>query len=239
MSNVIPEENVLDVLTLIKSIEAKCSSSKICEFSDMQIKTYRELLNNVIKLNGTKSQKNVALTAAKGKSLEDLVNFLITTSGGIFSVEANIRTGTNEIDQIIKLTTTGDILLSCNLIDSKLSRFISECKNYGVAIGVPQVGKFCSVLETTSIRLGILFSYKGVSGKKWENASGLIKKFYLCREKLEDRFCIIDFNKNNFQEILDGGNLLEIISRKLDSLQFDTDYKIGLPADPVQIEYLK
>ena len=53
---------------------------------------------------------------------------------------------------------------------------------------------------------------------------GLIKKFYLSKEKEEERFCIIDFNIDDFISIKEGNNMLQIISDKILSLQNDTNY---------------
>ncbi len=60
------------------------------------------------------------------------------------------------------------------------------------------------MLLTTNIKIGILFSYYGTSGTGWSNGAGLIKKFYLHREKLEDKYCIIDFSIKEFEAILNG-----------------------------------
>ena len=79
-----------------------------------------------------------------------------------------------------------------------------------------------------------MFSYHGVSGKGWSNAAGLIKKFYLHKEKLEERYCIIDFSYKEFESILKGKNLLEIIDEQIKSLQFDTDYSCHLSKHPAE-----
>ena len=79
-------------------------------------------------------------------------------------------------------------------------------------------------MTTTQNKICILFSYNGVTGKNWENAEGLIKKFYLSKEKLEERFCIIDFNVKDFDEIAKGNNFLQIVENKITALKNDTDY---------------
>lgn len=170
----------------------------------------------------------------KGEALENLVSYLLTISGNIFNVDRNLRTSTNEIDQIVTLTPQGKVLLTYHLIDPKLDTFLGECKNYDKAVSVTYIGKFCSLLLTNNIKIGILFSYYGTSGTGWSNGAGLIKKFYLHKEKLEDKYCIIDFSIKEFEAILNGKNLLQIIDEQLKSLQFDTDYSRYLSKHPAE-----
>ena len=158
----------------------------------------------------------------------------MSISGGIFCVDTNLRTSTNEIDQVISLTPKGKILLGNHIIDKRLKTFIGECKNYQKAVSVTYVGKFCSLLLTNHIKLGILFSYHGISGTGWNNGAGLIKKFYLHKERIEDRYCIIDLSIKEFESILEGKNLLQIIDEQLKSLQFDTDYSRYLSKHPAE-----
>lgn len=125
-------------------------------------------------------------------------------------------------------------MLTYHLIDPKLDTFLGECKNYDKAVSVTYIGKFCSLLLTNNIKIGILFSYYGTSGTGWSNGAGLIKKFYLHKEKLEDKYCIIDFSIKEFEAILNGKNLLQIIDEQLKSLQFDTDYSRYLSKHPAE-----
>ena len=175
------------------------------------------------------------LNRLKGKSLEELVTFLLRVSGNIFEVKQNLRTSTNEIDQIFQLKPIGKFLLANGFIDKRYELFLGECKNYNKAISVTYVGKFCSLMLTNQVKLGLLFSYHGLTGGSgWSNASGLVKKFYLHKEKVEDRYCIIDINKDDFISIKNGQNLLEIISNKILALQLDTDYIKHLSKHPAE-----
>lgn len=176
----------------------------------------------------------IDLKQKKGESLEALASYLVEISGSLFTVERNLRTTTNEIDQIFILNPKGKALVSAGILDKKFEKFLGECKNYNKAIDVTYVGKFCSLLLTNQIKLGIMFSYYGVSGSGWKDASGLIKKFYLHKERLEDRYCIIDFSKKDFEAVDAGKNFLEIVTNKLQALQFDTDYKKFLSSHPAE-----
>ncbi len=206
------------VITAFKNIGNKISYKKICEFTDNQKEEYNILLANLKKVNSSKSSTN-----EKGKALEDIASFVIKSSS-IFNVYKNIRTSTNELDQLVKTNNKGKILSSNGIIDKRLKNFIGECKNYKDKVSVTYVGKVCSLLSTTKNKICILFSYYGVSGKNWEDASGLIRKFYLSKENEENRFCIIDFNINDFISIQEGNNILQIIEDKILALQNDTSY---------------
>lgn len=212
---------VLDYLT---KISKEVSYEKICEMSSEQQKEYRELFvtfqdSNQLKLSNEKED-----TRKKGKALEDLVTFLITISGGVFKVVQNIRTNSNEIDQVVELTEKGKMLLTSGIIDKKFESFLGECKNYNRKVNVTYIGKFCSLLLTTQYQLGILFSYYGVTGSNWKDGNGLIRKFYLHKENKSERFCIIDFNVEDFKSVLEGNNFLQIIENKIKTLQLDTEY---------------
>jgi hypothetical protein len=89
---------------------------------------------------------------------------------------------------------------------------------------------------TTGCKLGVLFSFAGVSGNGWRDASGLIKKFYLHKEDVSSRYCLIDFNIADFRAIANGNNFLQIIDDKLENLQFDTDYTSNLSPHPAEAE---
>jgi len=209
--------NELSLLELLKMSPEQLRYEDICRLTDEQKNKYGELLDHFQCVNSS-----AASTQEKGDALEQLVSFLLNVSGGIFKVSKNVKTETNEIDEIIELNQKGRVLSSLGLLPNRLVEFLGECKNYGKAISVTYVGKFYSLLLTTNMRTGVLFSYHGVSGKDWKDGSGLIKKIYLQRERDEDRVAIIDFKYEDFESILNGHNFLEIIETKLKSLRYDT-----------------
>ena len=237
MIDIMPDDKEISkALNVLNSISDTLRYEKICEISEAQKNTYKELLEKFKQLHDISLTDNAPknLHILKGEALENLVSYLLTISGNIFNVDRNLRTSTNEIDQIVTLTPQGKVLLTYHLIDPKLDTFLGECKNYDKAVSVTYIGKFCSLLLTTNIKIGILFSYYGTSGTGWSNGAGLIKKFYLHREKLEDKYCIIDFSIKEFEAILNGKNLLQIIDEQLKSLQFDTDYSRYLSKHPAE-----
>lgn len=216
-------------LEVLKQLPDELSFEKICEMSAEQMETYKRLLMQFKKANGTNASDQ-----EKGKALEELVSYLLKVSGEIFRVDRNLRTTTNEIDQMVTLKVNGKVLLKHNIINSRFDCFLCECKNYSKSVDVTYTGKFCSLMLTNNVKLGILFSYYGVSGMGWSNSSGLIKKFYLHKEKVEDRYCIINFSLKEFESILEGKNFLQIVEEQLISLQVDTDYSRYLAKHPAE-----
>ena len=225
----------ISISEMFKIMNSEYSNKKICEMTeDLQLE-YEKLFNDFEMVNSsTESSPKL-----KGESLESLVTFLISSLDGLFKVKQNVRTRTNELDQLVNLTPSGKRLVSEGIINKNFNSFICECKNYNRSVSVTYVGKFCSLLITNQTQLGILFSYKGVSGKNWDSSSGLIKKFYLSKEKKDERFCIIDFNVGDFKAILEGDNFLDIIDRKIEALQLDTDYKKLLSKHDAEEKFVK
>ena len=64
----------------------------------------------------------------------------------------------------------------------------------------------------------------------------LQKKFYLHKEKDEDRYCIIDFSRDDFIAVDNGENFLQIVENKLMALRFDTDYARYLSKHPAELQ---
>ena len=206
-------------MKVINEIGPKYGYSYICKINDNDLEKYKRMLHELDEKSGELNDQQ------RGKKLEDLVSFLLEISGGIFKVERNIRTSTNELDQLITLSNTGKMLKEIALINEKFDLFLGECKNYNKSLSVTYVGKFCSLLLTTNIKLGIIFSFHGISGSGWKNGHGLVRKFYMSKEKEKERFCIIDFSYKDFISVANGNNFLQIIDDKLKELRIDTSYE--------------
>ncbi len=84
------------------------------------------------------------------------------------------------------------------------------------------IGKFYSLLMSTSIKTGILFTYHGVTGSGWNDGTGLIKKMYLQRELDDNRVAIIVFSIQDYERIAAGENFIDLFNRKLLDLRLDT-----------------
>ena len=206
------------LLDLMKQYRDFYSPQELCRLSGEQREHYSDHLAHVKSVNSSKCSDRI-----KGAALEELVAYLLQISGGIFKVLKNVRTSTNEIDQLVTLNENGRPFLGLQLISPRLGNFIGECKNYSGAVDVTYVGKFYSLLLTTGINTGILFTYHGVTGTGWTNGNGLIKKAYLQRELDEHRVAIIVFSVTDYERIQNGENFISLVEEKLFALKTDTD----------------
>jgi len=222
--------NELKLLELFKDANIKFSNKAICKFSEEQESKYNILLQCFKDVNENKNASN----REKGKALEELVSFLLFMSGDIFEVFQNVKTNTNEVDQIVRLSPKGKLLLANGLLNDQFKNFICECKNYNKSVDVTYVGKLYSLMHSCDVKLSVLFSYKGVSGKKWNYASGLIRKIYMSTNQNGEHETIIDFNKNDFESIAKGDNFLDIIENKITSLKYDTDFSSQITTHPAE-----
>ncbi len=207
-------------LELLDNANEICSNRKICQLKTEQKKQYNTLLSKLEESHSKSLSKK-----EKGNALENLVNYLLEVSGDLFQVYSNVRTNTNEIDQLIKLKPKGKILNSHGVLDNRYKEFICECKNFESKVSVTYVGKLFSLMRSCGISFGVLFSYSGVTGKKWNSAAGLVKKIYM-KSQINNNCCtIIDFNMNDFKMISNGSNFLDIIEDKITMLKYDTDFE--------------
>lgn len=170
----------------------------------------------------------------KKKALEDIVSFILETSG-VFEVHRDIHTSSNEIDQLVRLNEKGTYFKNKGYIDVKGNYFISECKNYKGSVGVTWIGKLYSLIETQNCNLGILFSYNGISGKRWNAGVGLIKKLFLTKEK-NNKIYIIDFNINDFELLLKNVSFLTLMKKKMEDLETDTNVFKYLKKHPGELK---
>ncbi|MEI4801291.1 acetylglutamate semialdehyde dehydrogenase [Bacillus sp. FJAT-51639] len=205
---------------------------EITRLSQAEKETYIGLLENLKKVN--KNRKDYS-NKEIGKSLEDIVSFILNKSS-VFEVKENIHTSSNEVDQLVLLNSTGKEFQREGYLDIRGEHFLSECKNYDGKIGVTWPGKFYSLLSVQSCKLGILFSYKGLTGTGWNDAVGLTKKLFLTRERIEDKIYIIEFNIQDFDDIANGLSFLEILEAKINALKTDTNFSHFITNHPAMIK---
>lgn len=208
---------------------------EITKFSSSEIKIYQGLLENLKKVNKNRIKYSNEI---KGKALEDIVNFILEKSS-VFDVKQNIHTSSNEVDHLVMLNSTGREFQQSGYLDIRGEHFISECKNYSDKVSVTWVGKFYSLVSVAGCRLGTLFSYKGLSGRGWNDAVGLTKKLYLTKEKIEDRIFIIEFNIKDFESIATGISFLDILDAKIKALKTDTNFSHYITEHPANSKVAK
>lgn len=175
--------------------------------------------------------KSIETTKDKGDRLENLVSFLIKKTY-FFEVYRNIHTGTNEIDEVIILSEKGkqalhefNIARSILEIDSDIA--LGECKNYASALDVTYVGKFYSLLVSTDVPFGIIFTQKGLTGNENEfrDAYGLVKVLRII-EKYQNKkeMFILTFTLEDYRKIAQGESFFDMIKAKKVALGLSSEY---------------
>ena len=200
----------------------------LIRWGDKDKEQFAQLLKE---LEETSAQKKEPMKE-KGDKLEKLVEFIINKSY-FYSIYKNIRTETNEIDEIIVLSEQGKQAietygLSKDLLPTEYELFLGECKNYKTSLGVTYVGKFYSLLITTDIPFGLIFTQKGLSGdsKGFKDAYGLTKVLRLVEKYEHNReLYILTFTNEDYHLLLDGYTFFELINAKKNELHFASNYQ--------------
>lgn len=202
---------------------------ELTRWNDKDFEDYKVLLKNLKDLNGAEGVK----TTDKGLALEELVKFIIKKTF-FYRVHGNVKTGTNEIDQVVCLSKEGKQALEQFNISRKLipiyeDLFLCECKNYKSSLGVTWVGKFYGLLNSCDCNFGILFSVKGLTGDEetWSNSFGLIRVFNLIQKHKfgNDKFNIIEFNLDDYEKIANGEKFFDLVDAKIKAMKLATTYE--------------
>ena len=201
--------------------------NELTSWSDRDKQEYSLLLEELKK----PFDKNVETTKSKGDRLENLVSFIIKKSY-FFDLYRNVHTGTNEIDEVITLSPAGkQALTTYNIsrelleIDSDIS--IGECKNYNSTLNVTYVGKFYSLLVSTDVSFGIIFTQEGLTGNEneYHDAYGLVKVLRIIEKYQNSRdLTIIAFTLDDYEKIKDGVSFFDLIKSKKIALQLSSNY---------------
>ena len=201
---------------------------ELSTWSDEDRREYALLLEELKKPFDKKNES----TKSKGDRLENLVSFIIKKSY-FFDIYRNVHTGTNEIDEIITLSCAGkQALATYNIsrelleIDSDIS--IGECINFDSTLDVTYVGKFYSLLVSTDVSFGIIFTQKGLTGNEneYHDAYGLVKVLRIIEKYQNNKnLTIITFTLDDYEKLKDGISFFEIIKSKKLALQISSNYE--------------
>ena len=207
---------------------------ELSNWSDEDRREYALLLEELKRPFDKKNES----TKSKGDRLENLVSFIIKKSY-FFDLYRNVHTGTNEIDEIITLSCAGkqalamyDISRELLEIDSDIS--IGECKNYNSTLDVTYVGKFYSLLVSTDVSFGIIFTQKGLTGNEdeYHDAYGLVKVLRIIEKYQNNRnLTIITFTLDDYEKLKDGISFFESIKSKKMALRMSSNYENFIEED--------
>lgn len=207
-------------LNLFEEVES--GYQELTRFNEVEKLEYKILIDRLKEVN---SNRDEFISTEIGDALENVVNFIFEKSS-VFTVVQNIRTSSNEIDQLVILNEKGRYFKKQGYLRIEGNYIVSECKNYDSKIGVTWIGKLFSLLSYTDTKVGIMFSYKGLTGSGWNEGVGLTKKLFMLKERTEDKIYIIDFNIKHYERILGGESFLKILEEEM--LKLSTDTKISI-----------
>lgn len=218
------EFDVKEYLYKIVKDKQKCIDA-LTTWSDTQCENFRKIVDDL---------NNESLTTREqGDKLERIVEFIIENSH-FFEIYKNIRTATNEIDEVIVLSKQGKITLSTlglqqNILEINENLFLGECKNYSSKLSVTYVGKFYSLMSISNISFGILFTRKGLSGDSggFKDAYGLTKVLRMIEQARcpTKEFYILTFTDEDYRKMVEGISFFEIIKAKKIELRLASDYQ--------------
>lgn len=205
--------------------------SSIFKITEQEKKEILEIIKN-IKLDNFKTTKE------KGNALEILMKKIFKAEN-LFKVYQNIHTSSNEIDLVIQIQSNGLLLNLNTILGAQGDKILVECKNYNKKIDVTWIGKFAHLLDHHNIDYGIIFSKHSLTGINkgkltWNQAAGLVKKFYLKYSKF-----IISVTLDEIEEIVSKGkNFVEFLQNKRNNIQLDTNIEL-IPHENSNIDFLK
>lgn len=169
------------------------------------------LYNKIVEMHEAPENYKKVKAQTRGDLFEELTK-QITIKTNLFDLFDNITSDTNEYDIVIKLSDFAKITLKNIIPDIFHQPIICECKNHQQPVNVTWIGKLYMLLAMSQIKVGIIFSYEGITGEKeksWTDAWGLIRKIYL-----KDEIAIIDISKIEIKRIIDGENFCDIVEEK-------------------------
>ena len=147
----------------------------------------------------------------KGHILETLAQYMLSCMPGCRTTVRQ-RTTSSEID----------IVCSVEGIEtdfrSELGRyFVCECKDWKKAVDFTSVAKFRSVLDSIKSQFGILFSPKGISGKKLSRyAANEPQKLFQSHG-----IVLVVIDQADMTYVANGGNFINLLRNKYEKIRLD------------------
>ncbi|WP_143318433.1 hypothetical protein [Clostridium sp. HBUAS56017] len=213
-------EFAFDVFEELNENDPKLLTKVLQKRSGVKLNEFNILYDEFIKMHENPKNYIGVKPKTKGNILEEIIK-MITIHTKIFDLYENVSSNSNEYDIILKPSEFAE--KTYNAIPPIVYQpIICECKNYTKTIDVTWIGKLYSLLSLSRIKVGIIFSYEGITGEKsWEDARGLVKKIFL-----KDDIAIIDIGKNELQKIKDGQRFYDVVQKKYDNLVLMTNKDI-------------
>lgn len=185
--------------------------------SGIKLKEFNDLYDKLIEIHNYPDDFKGVKAKTKGDILEDIIE-IITIETKIFGLYRNITNDTNEYDIIIEPSELAKQMYNA-IPEIVYQPIICECKNYQETIGVTWIGKLYMLLSLANIKVGIIFSYEGITGEdEWEASKGLVKKIFL-----KDGIAILDIGIKELEKIKNGERFYDVVQEKYNQLIYLTE----------------
>lgn len=155
---------------------------------------------------------NLAINDRTGEELERLATYLFSCVDGFEPIPRK-TTGAFHFDLVIR-----NLVMNHSLLQA-LGKYIGvECKNITKTVSAQQLNHFISKLRLHDMKCGIIFTNKGISGVKFRGRKYggqiLVKTFN------RDGIIVFDITRPDLDMLSRGDNLLSILLRKYENMQF-------------------
>lgn len=185
--------------------------------SGIKLDAFNLLYDKFVEMHKDPEEFKGVKAKTRGDILEELIR-IVTIETNIFSLYSNVTNDTNEYDIIIEPSELSKQMYNA-IPEIVYQPIICECKNYQDTIGVTWIGKLYMLLSITNIKVGIIFSYEGITGEKdWEDSKGLVKKIFL-----KDGIAILDIGIKELEKIKNGERFYDVVQKKYNELVYLTE----------------
>lgn len=182
---------------------------------DAQVESIKKDISSIGVLGELIEQVELASTnEAKGKSLEAVSRFILSSVPSLTCKYANLQTRSSEIDIVVEYDPTKGRIA---LLEDTGRYCLIECKNWSKPVGVSPVRDFMGKLDKCKVRLGIIFSKNGVTGV--DSGADALREIQSRYDR--DGVLLLVFSLEDVKSIKDSRDFIAALDLKADQVRFD------------------
>jgi len=164
---------------------------------NFSISEYKKLLD---------AMENAQTNEEKGKSLEELMQYLMERIPGVEVTARAIQCDIEEIDLVLWNSQIDDVLRGWDGI------ILVECKNWSTRVGASEVEWFINKLRRRGVENGIFVAAEGITGDSLRAAGAIIM------EALREKIRVIVITRSDLKSITNIKHLREMIKTKYSNI---------------------
>lgn len=204
------------------TIECRCPEKLLADFlSDPKCFKVRDTERDLFDINLglaeelLKRVRSVTDPNEKGRTLENLAEYLFFSVEGFEVYGKNVGTQDYEMDLVIRNSIDTDVIFE------EFGRYLLvECKNWDKPVGVREINHFLAKIRFHDCKTGVLLSKSGISGERSDDELRhgkltILKAFY------NDKIIIIVLDEGELESIVKGDdNLLSVLLKNYEKVKF-------------------